>query len=246
MAPDGHGQPKVALGLLCDLHRAVGHRGRPGLVHGARPADHRRGPRRSAARSTTLCRKIRPLAARPGRRVRRPRGDAARARAHRARRARGRRRSSAAGTRGPALGLRSTTGPSSTRSVGGAALAARDPERPAAALRRRRRDRPASRPGRGSSTCPCGGGVALRGLRPGQGVEYVAADISPADARPDPRAAARARRCRPGQRTAGRRRRPAVRRRLVRPGRLLHRAALLPRPGARGASRCAGCSGRAA
>ncbi len=26
---------------------------------------------------------------------------------------------------------------------------------------------------------PCGGGVALRGLRPGQGVEYVAADISP-------------------------------------------------------------------
>jgi len=27
---------------------------------------------------------------------------------------------------------------------------------------------------------PCGGGVALRGLRPGQGVEYVAADISQA------------------------------------------------------------------
>jgi SAM-dependent methyltransferase len=27
---------------------------------------------------------------------------------------------------------------------------------------------------------PCGGGVALRGLRPGQGVRYVAADISPA------------------------------------------------------------------
>jgi ubiquinone/menaquinone biosynthesis C-methylase UbiE len=26
---------------------------------------------------------------------------------------------------------------------------------------------------------PCGGGVALRGLRPGQGVSYVAADISP-------------------------------------------------------------------
>lgn len=26
---------------------------------------------------------------------------------------------------------------------------------------------------------PCGGGVALRGLRPGQGVDYVAADISP-------------------------------------------------------------------
>lgn len=26
---------------------------------------------------------------------------------------------------------------------------------------------------------PCGGGVALRGLRPGQGVEYVAADIAP-------------------------------------------------------------------
>jgi SAM-dependent methyltransferase len=26
---------------------------------------------------------------------------------------------------------------------------------------------------------PCGGGVAVRGLRPGQGVEYVAADISP-------------------------------------------------------------------
>lgn len=26
---------------------------------------------------------------------------------------------------------------------------------------------------------PCGGGVALRGLRPGQGVRYVAADISP-------------------------------------------------------------------
>ena len=25
---------------------------------------------------------------------------------------------------------------------------------------------------------PCGGGVALRGLRPGQGVRYVAADIS--------------------------------------------------------------------
>ncbi len=25
---------------------------------------------------------------------------------------------------------------------------------------------------------PCGGGVALRGLRPGQGVEYVAADIA--------------------------------------------------------------------
>lgn len=27
---------------------------------------------------------------------------------------------------------------------------------------------------------PCGSGVALRGLRPGQGVDYVAADISPA------------------------------------------------------------------
>jgi ubiquinone/menaquinone biosynthesis C-methylase UbiE len=27
---------------------------------------------------------------------------------------------------------------------------------------------------------PCGGGVALRGLRPGQGVRYVAVDISPA------------------------------------------------------------------
>lgn len=27
---------------------------------------------------------------------------------------------------------------------------------------------------------PCGGGVALRGLRPGQGVEYVACDIAPA------------------------------------------------------------------
>jgi SAM-dependent methyltransferase len=27
---------------------------------------------------------------------------------------------------------------------------------------------------------PCGGGVALRGLRPGQGLRYVAADISPA------------------------------------------------------------------
>lgn len=26
---------------------------------------------------------------------------------------------------------------------------------------------------------PCGGGVALRGLRPGQGIEYVAADIAP-------------------------------------------------------------------
>jgi len=26
---------------------------------------------------------------------------------------------------------------------------------------------------------PCGGGVALRGLRPGQGVDYVAGDISP-------------------------------------------------------------------
>lgn len=26
---------------------------------------------------------------------------------------------------------------------------------------------------------PCGGGVALRGLRPGQGVDYVAADIAP-------------------------------------------------------------------
>ena len=27
---------------------------------------------------------------------------------------------------------------------------------------------------------PCGGGVALRGLRPGQGVDYLAADVSPA------------------------------------------------------------------
>src|SRR5881227_2523554 len=27
---------------------------------------------------------------------------------------------------------------------------------------------------------PCGGGVALRGLRPGQDVRYVAADIAPA------------------------------------------------------------------
>lgn len=27
---------------------------------------------------------------------------------------------------------------------------------------------------------PCGGGVALRGLRPGQGIRYVAADIAPA------------------------------------------------------------------
>ena len=37
---------------------------------------------------------------------------------------------------------------------------------------------------------PCGGGVAVRGLRPGQGVDYVAADISQQDARPDLRRAA--------------------------------------------------------
>ncbi len=34
------------------------------------------------------------------------------------------------------------------------------------------------RPGARVLDVPCGGGVALRGLRPGQGVEYVAADIS--------------------------------------------------------------------
>ena len=39
---------------------------------------------------------------------------------------------------------------------------------------------------------PCGGGVALRGLRPGQDVRYVAADISPA-MRERTRAAARRR-----------------------------------------------------
>jgi SAM-dependent methyltransferase len=36
------------------------------------------------------------------------------------------------------------------------------------------------RPGARVLDIPCGGGVALRGLRPGQGVEYVAADIAQA------------------------------------------------------------------
>ena len=53
---------KVALDLLCDLHALSVDRGRPGLVHGARPAHRRRAPRRSRARSTRLCRKVRPLA----------------------------------------------------------------------------------------------------------------------------------------------------------------------------------------
>jgi SAM-dependent methyltransferase len=35
-------------------------------------------------------------------------------------------------------------------------------------------------PGSAVLDVPCGGGVALRGLRPGQGVRYVAVDISPA------------------------------------------------------------------
>ena len=56
------GDNKVALGLLCDLHALVGHRGRPGLVHGARPAHRQSGPRRSAGEINALCRQIRPLA----------------------------------------------------------------------------------------------------------------------------------------------------------------------------------------
>jgi ubiquinone/menaquinone biosynthesis C-methylase UbiE len=35
-------------------------------------------------------------------------------------------------------------------------------------------------PGAAVLDIPCGGGVALRGLRPGQGIRYVAADIAPA------------------------------------------------------------------
>ena len=37
-----------------------------------------------------------------------------------------------------------------------------------------------SRPGSAVLDVPCGGGVALRGLRPGQGIRYVAADIAQA------------------------------------------------------------------
>ena len=87
----------------------------------------------------------------------------------------------------------------------------------------------------------------LRGLRPGQGVGYVAADISQAmldrtDARRPASAASPTR----SSRAARRRRGAAVRRRRVRPRGLLHRAALLPRPAARGRRDGAGCSSSAA
>ena len=43
------------------------------------------------------------------------------------------------------------------------------------------RHRATCRPPAGASVLdiPCGGGLAFRGLRPGQAVQYVAADISP-------------------------------------------------------------------
>ncbi len=46
------GDNKVALEPALRPLRAVDHRGRPGLVHGARPAHRASAPRRSAARST--------------------------------------------------------------------------------------------------------------------------------------------------------------------------------------------------
>ena len=79
---------------------------------------------------------------------------------------------------------------------------------------------------------PCGGGVALRGLRPGQGVEYVAADI--AQSMLDRTlGAARDRgvvdQVVPRVADVGG---PALRGRHLRPGGQLHRAALLPGAGA--------------
>ena len=94
---------------------------------------------------------------------------------------------------------------------------------------------------------PSGGGVALRGLRPGQGVRYVAVDISQ---RMLDRTAAAARRLGVADQLetvladVGR---PAARRRLRRPRRQPDRAALLPRPARRGARAGAGAaSGRGA
>ena len=76
---------------------------------------------------------------------------------------------------------------------------------------------------------PCGGGVALRGLRPGQGMTYLAVDI--AQAMLDRTMVAARRRGVADQVVpqSGRRRRAAARRRVRGPGRHVHRPALLPR-----------------
>ena len=112
------------------------------------------------------------------------------------------------------------------RSAGGSACGS--DLRPA--VRRRRRDRPAAGRARGCSTSRAAAGSRCAGCGPGRASTYVAADIAQAMLDRTMARGAAARRRRPGRAAAGRRRRPAVRGRVVRPGRHVHRPALLPRP----------------
>ena len=173
-------RPKVALGLLCDLFALS-------TIEADRAWFMEHG-RLTSARSKAisrevdgLCRKIRPLARRlvdalgvPREMLRSPdlRRDPHEAPARAASPGRVERR--------PAVGALRTTGQSSTR--GSAALLWR------VGIRQRPAPTCTPRPRRSAGSprvarildIPCGGGVALRGVRPGQGVTYVAADIAPA------------------------------------------------------------------
>ena len=102
------GDQRVALNLLCDLHALTTIEADRAwfMEHGRLSAPRSKAISRE---STSLCRKIRPLAGRPGRRVRRTPRDAARARPRRLKRARGgrpprRRRSPASSSRGTVAG----------------------------------------------------------------------------------------------------------------------------------------------
>ena len=160
--------------------RADHDRGRPGLVHGARPAvagavegdhprDQRPVPQDPPARAST-CVDAFGVPAR----------DAARARSARVpHEAPARAAGLGPWSRGPAVGDGPTTGRRARerrrRCSGGSAPAATCADLYAAA------DEIGRLPaGSRMLDVPCGGGVALRGLRRGQGVEYVAADIAPA------------------------------------------------------------------
>ncbi len=237
--PEGGAEPAVRPA------RALDDRGRPRLVHGARPALRRSGRRRSPARSTAC-------AARSGRspstwstrsayRRRCCAHPISSARTWRAPDGRGPGLRRVA--RGPALGdllrLDRRTSARAAAPSGGSACGSdlRLLYESASEIGRQP-------PGSRILDVPCGGGVALRGLRQGQGVRYVAVDI--AQAMLDRTfAAARDRGVADQVQTADRGRGgTAVRRRRLRAGRLPDRPALLPRPGTP-SRRCAGSSSTA-
>ena len=118
--------------------------------------------------------------------------------------------------------------------VGGALWAARDPERPAAAVRRRRRDRPAA-DGRPGARRP----VRRRGRAARAAARARASSTSPptspsgCSTGPSGAAASAASPTRSPPSSPTSRTLP-FEDAVVRPGRLVHRPALLPRPGTRG------------